>query len=360
MPTIAKVPTKSGVRWKAIIKRQGRILTTKTFRTKTNAREWAKRIESDLELVRALGLPGAALTLEQLATEYLMHWKGKDTAVNTRAQWWVTQIGTHKLTDINVTLIRNKLDHYAEGNALRGNRTPGTQSSTVTETNRTRSPATVNRMKAMISTLLQYAIQQGYIMSNSARNVPNRPESNKRVRWLSDIERIHLLNSCRESSWNKLYLLVLLAITTGARQGELLKLRWEDINCKTRLASVYDSKNGDDRILTLPISVIEELLRHRLPDGLLFESIRNPGSPFEFRKHWEAALLRAGVKYFRFHDLRHTAASYLVQSGATLYEVGEILGHRSLETTKRYAHLSTQHKQILTDNVFGQMTIQSN
>jgi len=66
---------------------------------------------------------------------------------------------------------------------------------------------------------------------------------------------------------------------------------------------------------------------------------------------WTRALQRANIKNFRFHDLRHTAASYLVMNGASLHETAEILGHKSTQTTKRYAHLSTDHKSALSERV---------
>ncbi|MBT6980831.1 MAG: tyrosine-type recombinase/integrase, partial [Candidatus Marinimicrobia bacterium] len=75
--------------------------------------------------------------------------------------------------------------------------------------------------------------------------------------------------------------------------------------------------------------------------------------PIDFRKPWYIALKRAQITGFRFHDLRHTAASYLVMGGATLHETGEILGHKSEQTTKRYAHLSTAHKGELSERVMS-------
>ena len=80
----------------------------------------------------------------------------------------------------------------------------------------------------------------------------------------------------------------------------------------------------------------------------------------DFKKHWETALKQSKLFYspdhpkrFRFHDSRHTTGSHLVMNGATLYETGEVLGHRSVQVTKRYAHLSTEHKRNLTDTVLG-------
>jgi len=120
------------------------------------------------------------------------------------------------------------------------------------------------------------------------------------------------------------------------------------------VARLADTKNGEPRTLPLPKPVIEELMRWReVGTGLVFPSDIKPGKPFEFRKHWDKLLIDAGIENFRFHDLRHSAASYLVMSGATLHETAEILGHKSIATTQRYAHLSTDHKAAIAERVLG-------
>ena len=98
-------------------------------------------------------------------------------------------------------------------------------------------------------------------------------------------------------------------------------------------------------------------MKFRRPEGLVFASRRKPGNPFVETKVWLRALQRSGVGDFRFHDLRHTAASYLAMEGATLLEIADVLGHESLQTTKRYAHLGVHHKRELTDRVFGSITV---
>lgn len=82
----------------------------------------------------------------------------------------------------------------------------------------------------------------------------------------------------------------------------------------------------------------------QIGNGLIFFSPNNPDKPFDFRNQWYASLKRARIGNFRFHDLRHIAAGYLVMAGATLQDAGQILGHKSEQTTQRYAHLSTYHK----------------
>ena len=107
-------------------------------------------------------------------------------------------------------------------------------------------------------------------------------------------------------------------------------------------------------MLSLPSPAMAALESWRaVGTGLVFPSETRPGQHFEVRKHWCAALDTAGIEDFRFHDLRHSAASYLVMNGATLNETAEVLGHKSIQTTMRYAHLSTEHKAKLTERIFG-------
>ena len=107
-------------------------------------------------------------------------------------------------------------------------------------------------------------------------------------------------------------------------------------------------------VLTLPEPVMVELRKHReVGSGFVFPSERfehRPTDPYPF---WYKALEEAAITDCRFHDLRHSAASYLAMGGASLLEIAEVLGHKSLQTTKRYAHLSTDHKRTLTDRVLG-------
>jgi integrase len=124
-----------------------------------------------------------------------------------------------------------------------------------------------------------------------------------------------------------------MAITTGARRGELVALTWGDINLERRVALVQSSKNGEPRVLPLVPAAVDELARfQRDRGGPAHSSLRHAG-PIASRgssiPSWLAALARAGIEKFRFHDLRHTFASYLAQEGASLLEIAEAMGHRS-------------------------------
>jgi integrase len=119
-----------------------------------------------------------------------------------------------------------------------------------------RAPATLNRYKSALSAVFEFGKDEYELNENPCRQVRSQPEDNHRVRFLSVEERTSLLEACKASNWPLLYLLVLMAITTGAIQGELLNLRWMDIRLAERRAYVKKTKNGEPRVLPLTDSVM--------------------------------------------------------------------------------------------------------
>ena len=108
------------------------------------------------------------------------------------------------------------------------------------------------------------------------------------------------------------------------------------------------------RALPLVSAVVDELSKHvAAPGALVFAARLRSDRAFDFVPCWKAALFEAKVRDFRFHDLRHSCASLLARSGATLLEIGDLLGHRQLQMTKRYSHLATAHKAALVQRVLG-------
>ena len=106
--------------------------------------------------------------------------------------------------------------------------------------------------------------------------------------------------------------------------------------------------------MSLTIDVINELqLFNQYDSSLIFASKIALSKPYIFYKPWKRAVIDAELKDFRFHDLRHTTASYLAQNGATLLEIADVLGHKQIEVTKRYAHLCIEHKSSLINRVMG-------
>jgi integrase len=170
--------------------------------------------------------------------------------------------------------------------------------------------------------------------------------SNGRTRFLNDDEKERLLSACRESASKGLYPIVILALSTGMRRGEIMNLKWSDIDLDRGSILLQTTKNGDRRFVPL-VGMALDLLRSKYAnqavDSLVFPAPHSPCKPIDIRSAWETALSKANIFNFRFHDLRHTAASYLAMNQASLLEIGTLLGHKTVQMTKRYAHLSNAH-----------------
>ena len=172
--------------------------------------------------------------------------------------------------------------------------------------------------------------------------------SNARTRFLSEDEYTRLLASCKESRNPYLHNIVTLALTTGMRRGELLGLRWQDLLFEKRLILLQKTKNGTSRYVPMVGTTYRLLQSLRDNETILdlshhiFPSL-NLNRYIDIRSAWLAALKRAEIKNFTFHDLRHSCGSFLAMSGASQRDIAEILGHKDLRMTHRYSHLSQSH-----------------
>ncbi len=147
---------------------------------------------------------------------------------------------------------------------------------------------------------------------------------------------------------------MVLALSTGARRAEILGLTWGDIDLQRKVAVLHQTKNNERRALPLAgqaLQCIKELAEMRRIDTRLLFPDKSGKKPIQLRTPWGKALKEAEIENFKFHDLRHSAASYLAMSGASLAEIAEVLGHKTLQMVKRYSHLSEQH----TANVVSRM-----
>ena len=140
---------------------------------------------------------------------------------------------------------------------------------------------------------------------------------------------------------------VVLALSTGARQQEIWGLRWPEVNLERGLITFTETKNNEFRSVPLEGHARELLLGHskirRIDSDLVFPSKKNPVVRHDFRDPWNKALVVAEVEDFRWHDLRHSCASYLAINGVPMLTIAEILGHKTLAMVHRYTHLNTEH-----------------
>ncbi len=318
-----------------------------SFKRKTDAERWIQQTESAIREGRHFKSTEAKKhTLGQLIDRYIIDVlptkKKCEQRQGAQLIWWKNQIGSYLLSDVTPALIAEKRDVLLKG---------------ITKQGKQRSPSTVVRYMAALSHALTVAVKEwGWIDDSPIRKVTKPKEPRGRVRFLDDDERTRLLAACKESANPYLYTLVVLALSTGMRQGESLNLKWPDVDLENGKVILHETKNGEIRQVAITghaLELLKQLARvRRLDTNLIFPG-KFSKKPIDFRSAWESALKKAKIipSEFKYHDLRHTAASYFAMNGASLAEIAEILGHKTLAMVKRYAHLSETH----TANVVSRM-----
>jgi integrase len=211
-------------------------------------------------------------------------------------------------------------------------------------------PASINRELASLKKAFNLAVREWeWCRENPVSKVSMERENNQRDRWLSVEEEARFLQGC--APW--LHDLVTFALHTGMRMGEILALTWRGVDFSRRTVMVVRSKNGERR--TIPVnetvlSVLKEKAKVRSlkTDVVFCSKVFTPIESGHLRRSFRLALSKAQIEDFRFHDLRHTFATRLVQAGVDLYKVQRLLGHKSPIMTQRYAH---HYPESLRDGV---------
>lgn len=325
-------------RYRVRIRLLGEVPRTRTFKRLTDAKAWAAKAESDLG--HGTYVPKTAdrrRTLRELITKYREEYLPARRLSDARKHealldWWAEHYG-------HLTLDRLVPEAIAEARRKLQART--------TRSGDPLSGATVNRYLAALSAVCKWAWRElRWLPSNPVLDVTKAAESTGLVRYLSDDERKALLKACRESDNPNVYPFVMLALATGARYSNLRNLTWPDVDRAGWRVRFETTKNGEPRWMPVVGPAQAALQAHfdRDPtgNGWVFKSWRDD-APADMDKPWRKVRKEAGIEDVRFHDLRHTTASYLTMNGATLAEVAEALGHRTLVMAKRYAHQSGEH-----------------
>ena len=310
MATIDKRIMQDGtVAYRVRVRRKGYPQQVASFTKLSEAKKWGQMMEGSIIQGRHFPTTKAKRhtvsdLLERYRNDVLPH-KRVSTIYNQvyHLRWWEAQLGQYALSAITPALIVEYRDKLA----------------------RTRENSTVRRYLAVLSHAFTVAVQEWEWVNESPFHKVSKPkEPRGRVRFLTDDERERLLDSCQVSRNSSLYTIVILALSTGARRGELLSLHWSDVDLKRGMLTFRKTKNGETRAVPLTGYALEVLAHHtkirRLDTPLVFPN-RTGTQPMSIREAWKFAVQRAGVTNFRFHDLRHSAASYLAMGGASLAEI---------------------------------------
>jgi len=329
------------------VRMQGYPARSASFRTRRAAERWAKTIEAEMiEGKHFRSAEARRRTLGDAIDRYLEEQvpKKRDGSMHRGIlPWWKNELGHLKLAEVSPALVAEARDKLAKGSYQRSK--PDSKHSSVKgEAARQfpRSPSTVNKYLSCLSHVFTIARKEWHWAAhNPLESVSKLGQGSGRVRSLSDAERKALLAETVEDT--TLHTFVLIALTTACRAGELQKLTWADVDLKAGRLLFRETKNAQPRTAWVQGKALE-LLKARakvrkLKGGLVFESPQ--GGTYDYHKPFRAAVEAAGIANFRFHDLRHTAATYLAQQGATEQQLRAIGGWKS-GVVARYVHLAAE------------------
>ncbi len=346
MASIYKRKNENGTSvWRAVIRIKGYPTVCNHFERKQEADDWVK----DTERRSLLGgfnfdAHNQHHTYAQLIDRmyddgFLSHYR---SFKNCRAQfeYWKERLGAYALIRITPELITEERKVLVKAVLPNGSK---------------RCPSTINRYTARLSSTFGYAVKKlRWITENPCTNLSKLKESPGRDRILSQDELIRLLDVCKRSKASYLYCIVLIALTTGARRGEILGLEWKSINFENRLTSFKETKNGRPRSVTLSQPVIDELQRlyiiRDLSKPLVFAN-KTAFGRIDIKKAWMEALKRAKIEDYHFHDLRHQFATLSANMGASNLELASAMGHRTLACLLRYTNLDAATSKKFSEHI---------
>jgi integrase len=205
--------------------------------------------------------------------------------------------------------------------------------------------------------VLRYARACGWLDADPFAAVRLPGPGTPRVRYLSPDERTRLLAACRQSRNPLLYAVVVVALGTGGRKDEVRCLQWPAVDLEMRVVRFLHTKTHRARAVPLVgecYAVLHQLWQERrVAVPWVFPTWRGD-RPTPLTSPWETARAQAGITDLHFHDLRHTYASYLAMSGASLREVAELLGHANIQMSMRYVHLMPAHTRGVVERMAAQ------
>lgn len=325
--------------WQAKVRRKGWPVQSKTFRTKAEAEAWARAVESEMDRGAFISRSAAeSTTVAALAKDYKTefaphHYRGEAWQYKLAAL--INKLGCYSLAALTPQAVAAYRDARLKDPDPRYKRDLAAAPRV--------SGATVKTELDLLSKLLDWAVKEKGIAlpaGNPVAGVRKPGGSKARERRLTAQEWEDLERECRASRNPWLPAAVALAVETAMRQGELLALRWKEVDKGRRLAMLRETKNGEARAVPLSSRALQVL--QALPvsvDGRVI-----PQDRMTVYKAFERAVARAGIQDYTWHDLRHEALSRLAERGdLSVLELAAVSGHKTLQMLKRYTHLQAEN-----------------
>ena len=338
---------KKGTRYTASVRVAGYPEMSATFGRRVDAVAWAAKVEANIRLGYLQNEPWAdQIYFEELLDDYLRKITSQKSENTQDREIQIGRqlrriFGEFVVTDITPRLVAEYRDERLKGVGA----------------------STVRLELAMLSHIFRIARREWSIqVDNPVSDIKRPPAPEGRLRFLSQNEAERLLTAARESRTVTLYPYLLLMLHSAMRPSEAAGIRCSQVDLDRRIIVLPHTKPGPSRSVPLTQAVIDVLravMDGRDPDDYVFLPFSELSYRLEtvpsryFRKSFRNACSRAGIDDFRLHDLRHTAASYLLMGGVDLRTLAEILGHKTLSMVCRYTHLLDEHKLKAIDKIGG-------
>ncbi len=312
-------------RWQAQVRRRGLKPRCKSFDSKSDAEKWARDLEAQVDRFGAA--PDTRLLEVTTLGDLLERYQREVSPTKRGAVQEIQRIDVLRRHDLAYrTLIGLSQQDIA---SFRDERLASV------------APSTVVRELAILSHVIEVAIRDwGYPLSRNVVKLVRRPViRNERSRRLKRDEEQRLLAGCDAGQIPFFKTLIIVAIETGMRRGELLGLQWDDISHNRRVITLHMTKNGSGREVPLSQRAFDALMTWKA-ECPVDQSTVFPTTSGALEQAWRRLLKRVGIEGLRFHDLRHEGVSRLFERGLNMIEVSSISGHKELRMLKRYTHLS--------------------
>ena len=309
-------------------------------------------------------------TFNEFSTRYLEWIQGRIRTVNDdrqRVRQLLKTFGNMLLAEIDIAAVEKYMavrlqepkQHFWRGRAagVLSQRSAQAQAAKIKEWSETKakkvSKATINREVAVLRKILNKAVEWKIIPVNPMHGLKLFDEREFiRKRYLKPDEIRLLLECCAPALRN----VVMFALYTGRRSGEILGMRWQEVDSENGYVYFPKTKKMEPDQVAIPpraLELLDTLGQGTRGEFVFMKTRGEPGPLKDIRAQFQRTLAAAGIKNFRFHDLRHTAVSYMMMNGIDLKTIAELVGHTTAEMVdQRYGHLSPDHKRVATE-IFG-------